>query len=67
MIYILEDDGSIRNFVEYALNGQGLETRGFERPSDFWRELDRCVPSLLLRKIFQENLAISPSRSLQQQ
>lgn len=51
MIYILEDDGSIRNFVEYALNGQGMETRGFERPSDFWRELDRCVPSLLLLDI----------------
>ena len=51
MIYLLEDDGSIRNFVEYALVSAGLETRGFERPSDFWRALDRCVPSLLLLDI----------------
>ncbi len=51
MIYLLEDDGSIRNFVEYALESSGLETRGFERPSDFWRELDRCMPSLLLLDI----------------
>ncbi len=51
MIYLLEDDGSIRNFVEYALVSSGLETRGFERPSDFWRELDKCVPSLLLLDI----------------
>ena len=51
MIYLLEDDGSIRNFVEYALCGSGLETRGFERPSDFWRELDRALPSLVLLDI----------------
>ncbi len=51
MIYLLEDDGSIRNFVEYALCGSGLETRGFERPSDFWRELDRTLPSLVLLDI----------------
>lgn len=51
MIYLLEDDASIRNFVEYALNGSGLETRGFERPSDFWRELGRALPSLLLLDI----------------
>ncbi len=51
MIYLLEDDGSIRNFVEYALCGSGLETRGFERPSDFWRELDKSLPNLVLLDI----------------
>ena len=51
LIYLLEDDSSIRNFVEYALVSSGLETRGFERPSDFWRELDKCMPSLLLLDI----------------
>lgn len=51
MIYLLEDDGSIRNFVEYALVGSGLETRGFERPSEFWRELDRELPQLILLDI----------------
>ncbi len=51
MIWVLEDDGSIRGFVEYALNASGLEARGFERPSDFWRELERGAPSLLLLDI----------------
>ena len=36
MIYLLEDDDSIRNFVEYALNHSGLETESFARPSLFW-------------------------------
>lgn len=51
MIFLLEDDGTIRNFVEYALNGAGLQTRGFERPSDFWRETDRETPRLILLDI----------------
>jgi len=51
MIYLLEDDASIRNFVEYALNNSGFEARGFEKPSDFWRALESSVPSLLLLDI----------------
>ena len=35
MIYLLEDDNSIREFVIYTLNSQGLEAQGFERPSAF--------------------------------
>ena len=35
MIYLLEDDNSIRELVTYSLNNSGLETRGFEKPSDF--------------------------------
>ena len=30
MIYLLEDDENIRNFVIYALNNSGLEAKGFE-------------------------------------
>ncbi len=51
MIYLLEDDASIRNFVEYALNNSGFEARGFEKPSDFWRAVDTAVPSLVLLDI----------------
>ncbi len=51
MIFLLEDDGTIRNFVEYALNGAGLETRGFERPSEFWRAAERETPRLILLDI----------------
>lgn len=51
MIYLLEDDDSIRNFVEYALNNNGLETRGFSKPSDFWDAIGKQIPDLLLLDI----------------
>ncbi len=51
MIYLLEDDESIRNFVCYALNNSGYETKGFERPSQFWAALEEEIPSLLLLDI----------------
>lgn len=48
MIYLLEDDQNIREFVLYALNGQGLEATGFERPSKFWPAMEQQLPELLL-------------------
>ena len=51
MIYLLEDDESIRNFVIYALNNSGFETEGFERPSDFWQAVEKCAPTLVLLDI----------------
>ena len=33
MIYLLEDDESIRELVIYTLKSQGYEAKGFERPS----------------------------------
>ena len=48
MIYLLEDDESIRNFVEYALNNSGLESRGFEKPSDFWKGVEEEIPRLVI-------------------
>ena len=51
MIYLLEDDSSIRNFVEYALNNSGFEAKGFEKPSDFWKALDENIPTLVLLDI----------------
>ena len=51
MIYLLEDDASIRNFVEYALNNSDLQAKGFEKPSDFWRAVDSLTPSLVLLDI----------------
>ena len=51
MIYLLEDDASIRDFVLYALSGQGMEARGFERPSDFWAAAAEEVPQLVLLDI----------------
>ena len=51
MIYILEDDASIRKLVVYTLNSQGMEAEGFERPSRFWSALEERIPELLLLDI----------------
>ena len=48
MIYLVEDDESIRELVIYTLKSQGFEAKGFERPSLFWNELEKEHPSLLL-------------------
>ena len=51
MIYILEDDNSIRELIVYSLNNSGMEAMGFERPSDFWEQMQVKTPSLLLLDI----------------
>ena len=51
MIYILEDDDSIRKLVTYALESQGYSAAGFAVPSAFYEELEKRVPSLLLLDI----------------
>jgi len=51
MIYILEDDASIRKLVVYTLNSQGMEAEGFERPSQFWSALEERKPDLALLDI----------------
>ena len=51
MIYMLEDDPSIRNFVIYALNNSGFEAVGFEFPSELYRAAAKKLPELLLLDI----------------
>ncbi|WP_295582931.1 response regulator transcription factor [uncultured Oscillibacter sp.] len=51
MIYLLEDDDSIRDFVIYTLNSQGMEARGFALPSAFWNAVAEQAPSLVLLDI----------------
>lgn len=51
MIYLIEDDPSIRDLVVYTLNTTGLDAKGFERPSEFWKEMKKEVPSLVLLDI----------------
>ncbi|MEG0779602.1 MAG: response regulator transcription factor [Oscillospiraceae bacterium] len=48
MIYLVEDDASIRDFVLYTLNGQGLPATGFDRPSAFWEAMAQETPRLVL-------------------
>ena len=51
MIYILEDDASIRKLVVYTIQRQGMEAAGFERPSQFWEALEQKTPDLVLLDI----------------
>ena len=51
MIYIVEDDASIRELVTYTLNSQGMEAEGFSVPSQFWKAVERQVPELVLLDI----------------
>lgn len=51
MIYLVEDDNSIRELVVYTLNNSGLKTEGFSKPSDFWTAMDKCTPNLILLDI----------------
>ena len=51
MIYILEDDNSIRELVAYTLHSTGFDTQGFARPSQFWAAVEQEAPSLVLLDI----------------
>lgn len=48
MIYLLEDDTTIQNFVSYALSNAGYEVKCFGAPSGFWAEVKKQMPDLLL-------------------
>ena len=51
MIYILEDDESIRKLVIYALETQGFEAAGFENAERFWKGFGEKRPELVLLDI----------------
>ena len=51
MIYLLEDDESIRKLVTYTLERSGYTARGFDTPSAFWPVLERERPELVLLDI----------------
>lgn len=51
MIYFLEDDNNIRNFVIYALNNTGLDAEGFDEPESFWEAMKKQEPDLVLLDI----------------
>ena len=51
MIYLLEDDESIRKLVVYALESQSFTARGFETPDQFWKAMDQETPELILLDI----------------
>ncbi len=67
MIYLLEDDSSIRELVAYTLTGSVMPTVGFERPSEFRAALEREKPALAILDIMlPEEDGISVLRSLRE-
>lgn len=48
MIYLLEDDESIRKLVTYTLQHVGYEAAGLSAPSAFWAAMKRQTPELVL-------------------
>ncbi|MEG1996624.1 MAG: response regulator transcription factor [Oscillospiraceae bacterium] len=51
MIYLVEDDSSIRELVSYTLNAQGFTAVSFESPSLFYKALKNDLPELVLLDI----------------
>ncbi|MDD3251642.1 MAG: response regulator transcription factor [Lachnospiraceae bacterium] len=51
MIYLVEDDNSIRELVIYTLQTTGFEAKGFACAKDFWEEIGNELPSLVLLDI----------------
>ena len=51
MIYIVEDDDSIRKLVSYALKKEGYEVADFPDSHEFWRETAQTLPELVMLDI----------------
>lgn len=51
MIYVVEDDNSIRELVVYTLHSAGFQAEGFEKPSAFWHAMENAEPGLVLLDI----------------
>ena len=48
MIYIVEDDASIRELEQYALQTSGYEARGCEDSASFWAAVRLAAPELVI-------------------
>lgn len=51
MLYLVEDDDSIRELVLYTLHTTGFEAEGFRNAADFWQALEKELPQLVLLDI----------------
>lgn len=51
MIYLVEDEASIRDLVIYTLHNTGFEARGFSCAHDFWPAVQSKLPTLVLLDI----------------
>jgi two-component system alkaline phosphatase synthesis response regulator PhoP len=51
MIFCVEDDSGIRELMIYTLNSAGFEARGFVCGNDFFKELKKEIPQLVMLDI----------------
>ena len=51
MIYLLEDDDSIRKLVIYTLESQQFSAEGFSNANAFWEAMESQTPALVLLDI----------------
>ncbi len=51
MIYVLEDDASIREMLVYTINNVGMEASGFGTVPEFDRAMEERLPELILLDI----------------
>ena len=51
MIWVIEDDRSIRELVCYTLNNTGFEAAGFPDGKTFWKTLEKESPQILILDI----------------
>lgn len=51
MIYLVEDDNSIRELVIYTLQTTGMSARGFATAKEFWEAMKMELPGLVLLDI----------------
>ena len=51
MIYLVEDDISVREMVCYALRSAGFNVEGFENAKSFWQRLKTEMPELVILDI----------------
>lgn len=48
LIYVLEDDESVRDLEVFALKGNGYEVQGFAEPKSFYKALEKSKPDLIV-------------------
>lgn len=51
IVYIIEDDASIRELEIYALKNSEFEVKGFDNGKDFFKDIDKKIPDLILLDI----------------
>jgi two-component system alkaline phosphatase synthesis response regulator PhoP len=51
LIYLVEDEDSIRELVLYTLDNSGLEAKGFAEGKSFWQAMEEKQPDLVLLDI----------------